>query len=886
MSQVSYGTITITDTNDIERIYMVYAGSSSDTAAPDASNFNLWKADITQVSGDYIWQRTVVKKSGITITSSNFQEYYGDPVCITGPEGAPGEPARKITKVTPYYCLSMSSSDPKDGSWSDTPATYPSTGTYYYWTKTVTTYDSGSPTESTPVLDKALNSANKAARDANQTASATQINLNNYIVSNDAALDALQTKTKYFWTNLIAHTNGNDGWTKPNYLVGTYAASGIDNITFDTEDSSTYGYNTLYANGIKLRYNAIDLGQLTGSSLIFYNPSTTSQGKKAMELSGSVLKFYASDGATAQAEFGGTKARVSGTIEALGGQIGGWNIGTDTNKSLYTGTFNSNGGIYISPSYSGVLDVAGTTSQNWAFTAGNAFGVTTNGNLYANEAHINGEITATSLTIESKAPVSGLSTSNIDGMNNYALQENLDSEITQRKAIYAVSTTEATIPEKTTESGTPPGFVLYNGATVTVKFDNGNSTTTPTLNVNGTGAKTIKSYTGAALTEAEYTWPAGVTITFTYDGSYWRMQDSGALQAKATDQHFWVNDKGVHITKTPRNGTVTGGNTLITGEGMEVRDGNKTLASFKGDSINIGTQDATRLKIGASALEMYVLGAKVFDMSGAGLTIGLSVGGYSSLDTRKLVVGGELFDKIFRTMQVYSGDKLEHSTGITVNAGESVNVNCRLPYAVKSVDDIEGLTGITEVHELTGLVSSHGWSASVSSDGYSVKLSGTVPATTDDGTAANDLVLHLTGITPAASSVSETYGGGYAEFRDSIKAGGWIEASTMQAEKIALNGDDITNLFSGRIYVGFADKSLSIAAGGNTGESTINLSKSGYSARCICGWNLSGTGSSNCVMPKLFIDYTKQEIHYYVKNTGNSKATPTLRIYILYTKNN
>ena len=258
MGQISYGTITITDTNDIERIYMVYAGSSSDTAAPDASNFNLWKADITQVSGDYIWQRTVVKKSGITITSSNFQEYYGDPVCITGPEGAAGEPARKITKVTPYYYLSTSSSGQTGGSWSDTPATYPSTGTYYYWTKTVTTYDSGSPTESTPVLDKALNSANKAARDANQIASTTQTNLNNYITSNDAALDALQTKTKYFWSNFKARTKGNDGWTKPNYPVGTYAASGIDNVTFDQEDSSTYGYNTLYANGIKLRYNAIN----------------------------------------------------------------------------------------------------------------------------------------------------------------------------------------------------------------------------------------------------------------------------------------------------------------------------------------------------------------------------------------------------------------------------------------------------------------------------------------------------------------------------------------------------------------------------------------------------------------------------------------------------
>lgn len=98
---------------------------------------------------------------------------------------------------------------------------------------------------------------------------------------------------------------------------------------------------------------------------------------------------------------------------------------------------------------------------------------------------------------------------------------------------YAVSKTASGTANKTTQANTPAGFTLYNGATVTVKFNNANTATTPTLNVNGTGAKTIKSYTGAALTAAEYKWVAGSAITFVYDGSYWRMQDGGALQANA-----------------------------------------------------------------------------------------------------------------------------------------------------------------------------------------------------------------------------------------------------------------------------------------------------------------------------------------------------------------
>ena len=82
----------------------------------------------------------------------------------------------------------------------------------------------------------------------------------------------------------------------------------------------------------------------------------------------------------------------TGTVVAERGKIGNWNIGTDANKSLYTNTFNADGGVYVSPSYSGVLSIAGSSSKNWAFAAGKNFGVTTDGTLYANNAEISGRI--------------------------------------------------------------------------------------------------------------------------------------------------------------------------------------------------------------------------------------------------------------------------------------------------------------------------------------------------------------------------------------------------------------------------------------------------------------------------------------------------------------
>lgn len=114
--------------------------------------------------------------------------------------------------------------------------------------------------------------------------------------------------------------------------------------------------------------------------------------------------------------------------------------------------------------------------------------------------------------------------------NDVATQSSLTDEINARKAIYGTSSTGASTQTKVVSL---TNFELYTGATITVGFTNANSNSAPKLNVNSTGAKDVKSYTGAALTSAEYSWAAGAVIDFVYDGTYWRMQDAGTLQAKA-----------------------------------------------------------------------------------------------------------------------------------------------------------------------------------------------------------------------------------------------------------------------------------------------------------------------------------------------------------------
>lgn len=133
MSQVSYGTITITDTTDIEDVFLIYKGSSSNTVAPSivwSGSTNDWKTDITQITDDYIWAITVFKRTGITITSTNYTDYYSDPVCLTG------EPGASINVTSIKYSTVYTQTQPNDSTFTATnPPDVPEGG--WLWSRTL-----------------------------------------------------------------------------------------------------------------------------------------------------------------------------------------------------------------------------------------------------------------------------------------------------------------------------------------------------------------------------------------------------------------------------------------------------------------------------------------------------------------------------------------------------------------------------------------------------------------------------------------------------------------------------------------------------------------------------------------------------------------------------
>lgn len=72
--------------------------------------------------------------------------------------------------------------------------------------------------------------------------------------------------------------------------------------------------------------------------------------------------------------------------------------------------------------------------------------------------------------------------------------------------------------------------VLVEGAQVIVRFTNGNTAASPTLNISSLGAKSIIcTAAGAGLSATN--WAAGATITFTYNGTAWVMNNVGAFNS-------------------------------------------------------------------------------------------------------------------------------------------------------------------------------------------------------------------------------------------------------------------------------------------------------------------------------------------------------------------
>lgn len=421
MAQVSYGTITITDTNDIERIYTVYAKSANNTTVPVAEAAD-WKESISEApgTGNYIWQRTVVQKSG------TLEKTYSDPVCLTGEEGTDG---RGITSITIKYGTSADWNT-QPSSWYDNTPEY-SSSTPNYWTQTTISYTSGNPTVKV-TQDKALTQAihdsvvaNSLAQSANENANgamgqaASNVNevkriwflknssgtpskpTSSTTIYNDNAANHWTTIRPtvtgyryYYYCEQTTTGGGVKSWSDvyldsselseyeigamktrfQNFFYpgdsnypGAYAVGKSSSDGLDITDVSTYGYNLrLTPTVLSIGYNELKAIELDGSipALKLYKPSKTSQGTL-----------------TAQLDANGLTLKDGGIVAGTLGQSGYIYLSTIDHPT-------GNSGITING-----FEPQQGSGEHWRQVIGTKFGVTDAGTLYAYDAHIEGQIT-------------------------------------------------------------------------------------------------------------------------------------------------------------------------------------------------------------------------------------------------------------------------------------------------------------------------------------------------------------------------------------------------------------------------------------------------------------------------------------------------------------
>ena len=176
----------------------------------------------------------------------------------------------------------------------------------------------------------------------------------------------------------------------PNVVVGNLTNAGLGTVNSITPTGwglyaqNAYLWGAIVSTegqigGFTIGETTLKNGDLGGTTSVFMSTGASSATVIGGSSGTNTWAFAASD------KFGVT---TSGGLYSTSGKIGGFTIGTTT---LSNGTFGSSGAIFISTGYSSSTVIAGSSGTlSWAYTAGNTFGVTTAGAIYANSGKIGG----------------------------------------------------------------------------------------------------------------------------------------------------------------------------------------------------------------------------------------------------------------------------------------------------------------------------------------------------------------------------------------------------------------------------------------------------------------------------------------------------------------
>lgn len=214
MSQVSYGTITITDTTDITDVFLQYGLALSNALVDNTYTFS--------ENGERGW---FITSQDTTVNSDKL--YFvknGNVYNVVVPVGNENPTTENWYESGPYPAWQSG---------------------YQIWVRQLTAKEGiAEPEYGTPYLDTAVNQINIDLAGKLDTSEWQE----------DLAL-------RHWWTNI-----NND-----NYDKGTYMAHGIDGVTFDTTNEQTYGFNIANTfDGLSFRYNKLKLTTMQANGIHLY----------------------------------------------------------------------------------------------------------------------------------------------------------------------------------------------------------------------------------------------------------------------------------------------------------------------------------------------------------------------------------------------------------------------------------------------------------------------------------------------------------------------------------------------------------------------------------------------------------------------------------------
>ena len=149
-----------------------------------------------------------------------------------------------------------------------------------------------------------------------------------------------------------------------------------------------------------------------------------------------------------------------------------------------------------------------------------------------------------------------------------------------------------------------PGFQLFTGACISVRFNIANTSTAATMNVNGTGAKPIRALMNDTAAPVGL-WKAGEVVTLVYGGTNWLVVDGGRGQVDQNRVFYGTSSTGA--STSAKTATVDSSFVLQAGATVAVKFSNAAMSSpGYSRTLNVNSTGAKSIIVEGNTTFKYI----------------------------------------------------------------------------------------------------------------------------------------------------------------------------------------------------------------------------------------------------------------------------------------